>query len=51
MPKKPQNLTLNLANTFQKDKELFEKTAVPIITVSASFKEDLKGLHDLPEKG
>ena len=49
MPKKSQNLTSNLATTFQKDKELFEKTATPIITVSASFKEDLKGLHDLPE--
>lgn len=50
MPKKPQNLSSNIAKTFQKDKELFEKTAAPIITVSASFKEDLKGLHDLPEQ-
>ena len=50
MPKKSQNLNSNLAKTFQEDKKLFEKTQVPIITVSASFKEDLKGLHDLPEQ-
>ena len=28
-----------------KDKKMLEQTALPIITVSASFKEDLKGFH------
>jgi hypothetical protein len=31
------------------DKKLLENTKVPIITVSASFKEDLKGFHGEPE--
>lgn len=35
----------DLVSTYHKDKELLEKTAVPIVTVSASYKEDLKRLH------
>lgn len=40
----------DLKKIYQADKKLLEKTQVPIITVSASFKEDLKGLHRQKEK-
>ncbi|HQM15707.1 MAG TPA: hypothetical protein PLM16_00670 [Candidatus Woesebacteria bacterium] len=39
-----------LQKTMQKDKRYLETTRIPIITVSASYVEDLKGLHHLPEK-
>ena len=39
-----------LQKTLKKDKELLEKTRLPIITVSASYQEDLKGFHQLPEE-
>lgn len=39
-----------LKKIYQADKKLLEETQVPIITVSASFKEDLKGLHRQKEK-
>jgi len=42
-------LTPNLEKTFKLDKQYLEETELPIVTVSASFKEDLKGLHGLPE--
>jgi len=38
-----------LVKTFAKDKQYLEDTKLPIITVSASFKEDIKGFHGLPE--
>lgn len=38
-----------LQSTLQKDKQFLEQTKLPIVTVSASFKEDLKGFHGLPE--
>lgn len=37
-----------LAKTFKLDKQYLEETAVPILTLSASYKEDLKHLHGLP---
>ena len=39
-----------LKKIYQTDKKLLENTQVPIMTVSASFKEDLKGLHRQKEK-
>lgn len=36
-----------LEKVFEEDKKLLEKTEIPIITVSASFKEDLKKFHGL----
>lgn len=36
-----------LEQVFQEDKKLLETTALPIVTVSASFKEDAKKLHGL----
>lgn len=33
----------------KKDKKMLEETEIPIITVSASYKEDLKGFYGLPE--
>lgn len=38
-----------LEKTLKKDKKLLEQTKIPIITVSATYIEDLKGFHDLPE--
>ncbi|KUK79863.1 MAG: hypothetical protein XD95_0077 [Microgenomates bacterium 39_7] len=40
----------DLQKTLKKDKELLEKTQLPIITVSSTYIEDLKGFHDLPEE-
>lgn len=39
----------SLSKTYKRDKEYLEKTALPIITVSASYREDLKRLHGLPD--
>lgn len=39
----------SLQTTLKKDKAYLENTQLPIITVSATYKEDLKGLHGLPE--
>lgn len=36
-----------LVKTLEEDKQFLEKTAVPIITVSATFHEDLKRIHHL----
>jgi hypothetical protein len=38
-----------LEKTFKKDKQLLEQAAIPIVTVSSSYMEDLKGFHNLPE--
>lgn len=38
-----------LIRTLKKDKEYLEQTRIPIFTVSASYKEDLKELHGLPD--
>jgi len=38
-----------LKHTLKKDKELLENTKLPIITVSATYVEDLKGYHQFPE--
>lgn len=38
----------NITRTLAADKQYLEKTQVPIITLSASFREDLKRLHGLP---
>lgn len=43
------SLNPQLEQTFKLDKQFLEETKLPIITVSASYKEDLKGLHGLPE--
>src|SRR5690348_7666078 len=38
-----------LRQTFAADKKYLEQTQVPILTVSGTYQEDLKGLHGLPE--
>ena len=38
-----------LEKIFKKDKAYLEETKIPIVTVSASYKEDLKGLHGLAQ--
>ena len=38
-----------LEKTFKQDKKYLETTKLPILTVSATYQEDLKGFHDLPE--
>jgi hypothetical protein len=38
-----------LVHTLRKDKLLLENSAIPIITVSASYKEDLKKAHGYPD--
>jgi hypothetical protein len=38
-----------LVKTLKKDKEFLENSAIPIITVSASYKEDLKRSHGFPD--
>lgn len=38
-----------LEKSFEKDRQLLKKTKLPIMTVSASYQEDLKGFHGLPE--
>ncbi len=37
-----------LIKTLEEDKNFLEKTKLPIVTVSATFREDLKRLHGLP---
>ena len=37
-----------LVETFKKDRKFLETTKIPIITVSASYKEDLKKSHGFP---
>ncbi len=44
-----QDIARDLRSIYQKDRELLTKTKLPIMTVSASFKEDLKGLHKQKE--
>ena len=44
------DIAKELKNIYQKDKKLLEQTQIPIITVSASFREDLKGLHHQKER-
>ncbi len=39
------DIASDLRQIFATDQRLLAKTALPIITVSASFREDLKGLH------
>ena len=55
----PQPLILNtylmqkisdLEQAYEYDKQRLEQTEIPIVTVSASYKEDLKGFYGLPEK-
>lgn len=38
-----------LQRALKEDKKYLKTTKLPIITVSATYKEDLKGLHHLPE--
>ncbi len=38
----------NITRTLAADKQYLENTQVPIITLSASFREDLKRMHGLP---
>lgn len=44
-----QDIARSLRAIYQKDRELLRQTKLPIMTVSASFKEDLKGLHKQKE--
>lgn len=44
------DISKELKKIYQTDKKLLENTQVPIITVSASFVEDLKGLHHQKEQ-
>lgn len=39
----------SLRKTKKLDKEYLHKTEVPLITVSGTYREDLKGVYDLPE--
>jgi hypothetical protein len=39
----------DLIRLFDQDKKILDQTLLPIVTVSASFKEDLKRIHGLPE--
>lgn len=43
------SLNPQLEKTFKLDKQFLEESQLPIVTVSASYQEDLKGLHGLPE--
>lgn len=47
---KNNDIAKELKSIYQEDKKLLEQTQIPIITVSASFREDLKGLHHRKEK-
>ena len=38
-----------LTRTYQEDKKFLEQTDVPIITVSATYREDLKRMHGYPD--
>ena len=39
-----------LVKTLKEDKSFLEETAIPIITVSSSYKEDLKEMHGFPAR-
>jgi len=39
-----------LIKTLKEDKQFLEETALPIITVSSSYREDLKEMHGLPAR-
>lgn len=43
------NFPPDLTHTYELDKKHLESTKVPILTVSASYKEDVKGFYGLPE--
>jgi len=43
------NIAKELQKIYKIDKKLLEETQVPIMTVSAAFREDLKGLHHQDE--
>ena len=43
----PDLFDTNITQTLAADKQLLEQTQVPIITLSASFREDLKKMHGL----
>lgn len=45
----PSLLDPHIEQTLKKDIEYLQQTKLPIVTVSASFKEDLKGFHGLDE--
>lgn len=44
------NIAHDLQQIYEADRKLLQQTALPIITVSASFTEDLKGLHRQAER-
>ena len=43
------DLAKDIKSIYEQDKKLLEQSAIPIITVSATFLEDLKGLHKKKE--
>lgn len=43
-------LDARLRQTWKLDHAYFRQTHVPIVTVSGTYHEDLKGIHDLPEE-
>lgn len=43
------SLNPQLEKTLKLDKQFLEESQLPIVTVSASYQEDLKGMHGLPE--
>lgn len=45
----PSLFDAHLTQTYRQDKKYLEQTALPIITVSASYREDLKRMHGLPD--
>jgi len=45
----PQLLDPTLAKALAKEKKRFQTTKIPIITVSGSYKEDIKGFYGYPE--
>ena len=45
----PELFDLALVKTLEKEKKILETTDLPIITVSATFREDLKRFHGLPD--
>ncbi len=45
----PELFDPHLVKTYREDKRLLEQTEIPIVTVSATYKEDLKRMHGLPD--
>ena len=45
----PNLLDPTLVRTFARDKVYLEQTKLPILTVSATFREDVKGFHGFKE--